>query len=131
MLFVLFFVHGRKGEFRCVTRRDLIEILAEALPAGTMRFGCHVVGVQTDTLTCHHILRLADGSIIRSKVMMDVVNFFRFSTFIPTPQPFALFIQDFPVPTFVLSQCTFTFSNMCVVSSLPLDQGFPAKDLYG
>ncbi|RWR78666.1 FAD_binding_3 domain-containing protein [Cinnamomum micranthum f. kanehirae] len=65
-----------KGEFRCVTRRDLIEILAEALPAGTMRFGCHVVGVQTDTLTCHHILRLADESIIRSKVLIgcDGVN---------------------------------------------------------
>lgn len=105
-----------------MTRRDLIEILAEALPAGTMRFGCHVVGVQTDTLTCHHILRLADGSIIRSKVMMDVVNFFSFSTFIPT------------VPTFVLSQCIFTFSNMCVVSSLPLVQALrafaPTKDLY-
>lgn len=68
-----------------MTRRDLIEILAEALPAGTMRFGCHVVGVQTDILTCHHILRLADGSIIRSKVMMDVVKFFSFSNIYPHP----------------------------------------------
>lgn len=65
-----------------MTRRDLVETLAEALPAGTMRFDCHVVGVQLDTPTSQPTLLLNDGSVISSKVMMDVFNFFSFCLFV-------------------------------------------------
>lgn len=73
------FFNGRKEEFRCVKRSDLIETMAEALPAGTIRFGCRTIGVQKDTLTSHPILHLDNGSTINSKVMVDeILNFLFF-----------------------------------------------------
>ncbi|XXG87012.1 hypothetical protein AAC387_Pa11g1803 [Persea americana] len=70
------FLHGRKEEVQCVRRNDLIETLAEGLPAGTIRCGCHVVGVEMDKLTSFPILRLHDGSVINCKVVIscDGVN---------------------------------------------------------
>ena len=55
-------------------RNDLIETLAEGLPAGTIRCGCHVVGVEMDKLTSFPILRLHDGSVINCKVIIDGIN---------------------------------------------------------
>ncbi|XXG87011.1 hypothetical protein AAC387_Pa11g1803 [Persea americana] len=65
-----------KEEVQCVRRNDLIETLAEGLPAGTIRCGCHVVGVEMDKLTSFPILRLHDGSVINCKVVIscDGVN---------------------------------------------------------
>lgn len=77
------FLHGRKGEFRCLRRSDLIEAMAEALPAGTIHFGFRIVEVQMDTHS-HPILHLDDGSTITSKVMTNAINYpsFFFRSFI-------------------------------------------------
>ncbi|KAI4324019.1 hypothetical protein L6164_023587 [Bauhinia variegata] len=59
-----------KGEARCIKRSDLIRTLAEELPAGTVRFGCQVLSVKTDTSTSFPILQLGDGSYIEAKVLI-------------------------------------------------------------
>ncbi|XP_059650475.1 monooxygenase 1-like [Cornus florida] len=58
------------GETRCLKRSDLIEILAESLPHGTVRFGCQIVSVKLDHSTSYPILQLQDGSSIMAKVLI-------------------------------------------------------------
>ncbi|OMO94683.1 Monooxygenase, FAD-binding protein [Corchorus capsularis] len=65
-----------KGELRCLKRMDLVEALAEPLPANTVHFGCHVMSIKLDPITSYPILKLQDGSIIKAKVVIgcDGVN---------------------------------------------------------
>ncbi|XP_059631049.1 monooxygenase 1-like [Cornus florida] len=58
------------GEARCLKRSDLIKTLADALPVGTIRFGCQVVSVKLDPLTSYPILQLHDGSSVTAKVLI-------------------------------------------------------------
>lgn len=58
----------RKGEARCVKRSDLINMLSEGLPQGTIHFGCHVQSVELDPLTNFPTLQLHDGSSVKAKV---------------------------------------------------------------
>ncbi|KAL5776026.1 hypothetical protein ACOSP7_008952 [Xanthoceras sorbifolium] len=66
---------GRKqlisiGEARCVKRNDLVEALADDLPPRTIRFGCQILSVKSDTITPFSILHLNDGSTVRAKVLI-------------------------------------------------------------
>ncbi|XP_059631050.1 monooxygenase 1-like [Cornus florida] len=58
------------GEARCLKRSDLIQTLADALPVGTIHFGCQVVSVKLDPLTSYPILQLHDGSSVMAKVLI-------------------------------------------------------------
>lgn len=58
----------RVGEVRCIKRSDLMEVLARELPAGTMRYGYHLVSVKLDPLTSNPTLEFLDGRIIKAKV---------------------------------------------------------------
>nr|XP_048335293.1 monooxygenase 1-like isoform X3 [Ziziphus jujuba var. spinosa] len=64
------------GEARCVKRSDLIQMLAEDLPIGTIRFGCRIVSLKLDPLTSYPILQLLDGRKVKAKVLIgcDGVN---------------------------------------------------------
>ncbi|KAH7833851.1 hypothetical protein Vadar_010434 [Vaccinium darrowii] len=66
----------RNLEARCLKRSTLLETLANDLPVGTIRFGSHIVSVQTDPITSQPILHLHDGSVVRAKVVIgcDGVN---------------------------------------------------------
>ncbi|KAL5665642.1 hypothetical protein ACJX0J_025750, partial [Zea mays] len=57
-------------EFRCLRRKDLIETMAKNIPAGSIRFGCHVVAIQQDPGTHGPILTTVDGGTIRAKVLI-------------------------------------------------------------
>ncbi|EXC30730.1 3-hydroxybenzoate 6-hydroxylase 1 [Morus notabilis] len=59
-----------KGEARCVKRSDLINMLAQDLPHGTIRFGCHILFVELDPLTNFPILQLRDGRAIKAKILI-------------------------------------------------------------
>lgn len=50
-------------------RNDLIKILADALPPGTVRFGCQIVSVNMDQENAYPTLRLYDGKSIQAKVI--------------------------------------------------------------
>ncbi|MCL7048682.1 hypothetical protein MKW94_019767 [Papaver nudicaule] len=65
-----------KEELRCLKRLELVQILADNLPANTIRFGCHTVAVKLDPLTSHPILQLHNGTSIKCKVVIgcDGVN---------------------------------------------------------
>ncbi|XP_022861495.1 monooxygenase 1-like [Olea europaea var. sylvestris] len=58
------------GELRCVKRNDLIKILADALPPGTVRFGCQIVSVNMDQENVYPTLRLYGGKSIQAKVLI-------------------------------------------------------------
>jgi hypothetical protein len=58
----------RDGDFRCVERSKLVELLAAHLPVGTIRFGCHIISIKLDAHTSTPILDMHDGSIIKAKV---------------------------------------------------------------
>ncbi|KAF3440932.1 hypothetical protein FNV43_RR19218 [Rhamnella rubrinervis] len=58
------------GETRCIKRSNLIQGLAEDLPDGTVRCGCHIDSIKTDPLTSSPILHLADGRAIKAKVLI-------------------------------------------------------------
>ncbi|XP_043711238.1 monooxygenase 1-like [Telopea speciosissima] len=67
----------RNAENRCLKRSDLIEIMAENLPSGTIRFGCQIVRMESDPINSSHtILYLQDGTAIKAKVVIgcDGVN---------------------------------------------------------
>ncbi|CAA3031123.1 monooxygenase 1-like [Olea europaea subsp. europaea] len=51
-------------------RNDLIKILADALPPGTVRFGCQIVSVNMDQENAYPTLRLYDGKSIQAKVLI-------------------------------------------------------------
>nr|GMD26148.1 FAD-dependent urate hydroxylase-like [Ipomoea batatas] len=59
-----------KGEARCLKRSDLITTIAEALPVGTLRFGCQIVSVQTDPLTKFPRIQLSNGKYIGTKILI-------------------------------------------------------------
>ncbi|KAJ7982561.1 FAD-dependent urate hydroxylase [Quillaja saponaria] len=59
-----------ESETRCLKRSKLIGTLAESLPLGTLRFGCHVVSIQLDPLTSYAIVQLNNGSTITSKILI-------------------------------------------------------------
>ncbi|ONK73084.1 uncharacterized protein A4U43_C04F26990 [Asparagus officinalis] len=59
-----------KEGLRCVRRSDLIEALANSLPVEFVRFGCQIVAIQNDPVTSFPIVHIADGSIIRAKILI-------------------------------------------------------------
>ncbi|KAI8527022.1 hypothetical protein RHMOL_Rhmol12G0044400 [Rhododendron molle] len=60
----------RTGEARCLMRIDLIRTLADALPPGTIHFGCQIVSVNMDPSNSYPILQLLDGSFIVAKILI-------------------------------------------------------------
>ncbi|XP_042974268.1 monooxygenase 1-like [Carya illinoinensis] len=60
-------VTTRRAETRCMRRSDLIRILAESLPLGTIRLGCQILSVTLDPLTSYPINQLQNGSAIHAK----------------------------------------------------------------
>ncbi|XP_062081570.1 monooxygenase 2-like [Humulus lupulus] len=71
-----FMANGKQGdhEVRCVVRKVLLEALSKELPSGTIRFSSKVVAIEDSGFS--KLLHLADGTIIRTKVLIgcDGVN---------------------------------------------------------
>jgi len=67
-----FFSCSSKEGLQCVKRSDLIETLADSLPAESIRFGCQIVAIETNPITSFPIVHIADGSIINTKVTKDL-----------------------------------------------------------
>lgn len=68
---------GKRGpplEIRCVRRDLLLQALEEELPRGTIRYSSRIVSIEEDGST--KILQLADGSVLRAKVLVgcDGIN---------------------------------------------------------
>ncbi|XP_072986641.1 monooxygenase 2-like [Typha latifolia] len=63
-----------KQEVRCVKRNVLLETLERELPLGTIRYSSKIVSIEEDGTI--KLLHLADGSIIKTKVLIgcDGVN---------------------------------------------------------
>ncbi|XP_072955965.1 monooxygenase 2-like [Typha angustifolia] len=63
-----------KQEVRCVKRNVLLETLERELPSGTIRYSSKIVSIEEDGTI--KLLHLADGSIIKTKVLIgcDGVN---------------------------------------------------------
>ncbi|XP_038989540.1 monooxygenase 1-like isoform X2 [Phoenix dactylifera] len=61
---------SRVEDFRCLKRTDLIQVLFDNLPAGSVRLGCQIVAVEGDSSTSFPILYVHDGSIIKAKVLI-------------------------------------------------------------
>lgn len=59
-----------RGEARCVKRSDLINMLAEDLPHGTIRFGCQILSVELDHFTNFPTLLLSDGRKLKAKILI-------------------------------------------------------------
>ncbi|CAN6363075.1 unnamed protein product [Urochloa humidicola] len=60
-----------RKELRCLTRKDLVETLAKHLPAGTIRFGCHITAIEAADSRSHGaILTTVDGSTVKAKVLI-------------------------------------------------------------
>ncbi|XP_024031083.1 monooxygenase 1 [Morus notabilis] len=59
-----------KGEARGVKRSDLIDILAQDLPRGTIRLGCHILFVELDPLTNFPILQFRNGRTLKAKILI-------------------------------------------------------------
>ncbi|CAK9158704.1 unnamed protein product [Ilex paraguariensis] len=68
--------NGKHGDYesRCVRRKDLLEVLEKELPQGTIRYSSKVVSIEESGH--FKLVHLADGSIIRTKVLIgcDGVN---------------------------------------------------------
>ncbi|CAI9754252.1 unnamed protein product [Fraxinus pennsylvanica] len=58
------------GECRCVERNDLIKVLADALPPGTVHFGSPIISVKMDRETTYPTLQLYGEKSIRAKVLI-------------------------------------------------------------
>nr|XP_043636041.1 monooxygenase 1-like isoform X2 [Erigeron canadensis] len=58
------------GEFRALRRKDIIDTLFDALPPATVKFGCQLESINTDTDTAKSVLRFLDGSSIIAKVVI-------------------------------------------------------------
>ncbi|TVU48339.1 hypothetical protein EJB05_07973 [Eragrostis curvula] len=69
-------VHGKgePNEIRCVRRDLLLQALEEELPRGTIRYSSKIVSIEEDGAA--KILQLADGSVLRAKVLIgcDGIN---------------------------------------------------------
>ncbi|RCV46492.1 hypothetical protein SETIT_9G536500v2 [Setaria italica] len=67
---------GKRGphEIRCVRRNVLLQALEEELPKGTIRYSSKIVSIEEDGDI--KILQLADGSVLRAKVLIgcDGIN---------------------------------------------------------
>ncbi|CAL4912636.1 unnamed protein product [Urochloa decumbens] len=67
---------GKRGpnEIRCVRRDLLLQALEEELPRGTIRYSSKIVSIEEDGDI--KILQLADGSVLRAKVLIgcDGIN---------------------------------------------------------
>ncbi|CAL4937698.1 unnamed protein product [Urochloa decumbens] len=65
---------GGPNEIRCVRRDLLLQALEEELPKGTIRYSSKIVSIEEDGEI--KVLRLADGSVLRAKVLIgcDGVN---------------------------------------------------------
>jgi len=67
---------GKRGplEIRCVRRDLLLQALEEELPKGTIRYSSKIVSIEEDGNI--KILQLADGSVLRAKVLIgcDGIN---------------------------------------------------------
>ncbi|PSS31226.1 FAD-dependent urate hydroxylase [Actinidia chinensis var. chinensis] len=65
---------GSNNESRCVRRKELLESLQRELPHGTIRYSSKVVSIEDSGH--HKLLHLADGSTIKTKVVIgcDGVN---------------------------------------------------------
>ncbi|KAF3443215.1 hypothetical protein FNV43_RR12897 [Rhamnella rubrinervis] len=59
-----------KGERRCVKRSDLLQVLAEDLPIGTIRYGCPVLSLYLDPFTSYPTLQLRNGPTIKAKIVI-------------------------------------------------------------
>ncbi|KAA8537482.1 hypothetical protein F0562_027090 [Nyssa sinensis] len=61
-------------ESRCVIRKELLETLVKALPPGTIKYSSKLVSIEDSG--CFKLLHLADGSILKTKVLIgcDGVN---------------------------------------------------------
>lgn len=70
---ILVWLLARK-ELRCLKRKDLMETMAKNIPAGSIRFGCHVVAIQQDPGTNGAILTTVDGGTIRAKVSVSLIE---------------------------------------------------------
>ncbi|CAA3031118.1 monooxygenase 1-like [Olea europaea subsp. europaea] len=60
----------RIGECRCVKRNDLIDVLADALPPRTVRFGSQIVSVKVDKENSFPTLQLYGDKSIQAKVLI-------------------------------------------------------------
>ncbi|KAI7736364.1 hypothetical protein M8C21_014196 [Ambrosia artemisiifolia] len=58
------------GETRCLRRKDLIDTLYNALPQGTIKFGCQLESIKLNTYSTKPVLRFVDGSSIIAKVVI-------------------------------------------------------------
>ncbi|KAL6909951.1 hypothetical protein ACP4OV_001209 [Aristida adscensionis] len=64
----------RANEVRCIKRDLLLQALEEELPRGTIRYSSRIVSIEEDSNV--KILHLADGSILKAKVLIgcDGIN---------------------------------------------------------
>ncbi|XP_022632600.1 monooxygenase 1 isoform X2 [Vigna radiata var. radiata] len=69
-------IHSVNKEFRCLKRTDLVKVMADNLPTGTIRTNCQVLSVELDPVTKFPHLMLSNGSVLRAKVVIgcDGVN---------------------------------------------------------
>ncbi|OIW05542.1 hypothetical protein TanjilG_23328 [Lupinus angustifolius] len=67
---------GVNGELRCLKRSDLMKVMANSLPEGTIRTCCEVLSVELDPLTHYPRLMLTNGTILQARVVIgcDGVN---------------------------------------------------------
>lgn len=63
-------------EVRCIRRKVLLEALQKELPSDTIRFSSKVVSIEDDSGGCFKMVHLANGSVIKAKVLIgcDGVN---------------------------------------------------------
>nr|CAD1842187.1 unnamed protein product [Ananas comosus var. bracteatus] len=61
-------------EVRCVRRKDLIEILANNLPANTLRFNCQITAISTDPATSFPVLHTSDGVVIKASKWFSLLQ---------------------------------------------------------
>ncbi|KAJ1279567.1 hypothetical protein BS78_04G165100 [Paspalum vaginatum] len=59
-----------RTEMRCLNRKDLIEALAKAIPAGTIRYGCQIAAIHEDPGSHGTLLTMVDGTTIKAKVLI-------------------------------------------------------------
>ena len=58
-------------EVRCVRRQLMLEAIANVLPSGTIRFLSKVVAIEESGFSKIKIVRLADGTSIKTKVIKN------------------------------------------------------------
>lgn len=67
---------GGAHEIRCVRRDLLLQALEDELPRGAIRYSSRIVSIEEDQNGSVKVLQLADGSVIRAKVLVgcDGIN---------------------------------------------------------